>query len=334
MSAMVSVWRPSATLSTLQARARMLDRLRGFFAGRGILEVETPAIVAWPVSEPQLANISCQLAIRPGRPCFLRTSPEYHLKRLLAAGSGDVYEICKVFRDAECGPRHLPEFTMIEWYRRGLSLEQIIAETCELISAVAGTVGCSVPSPHTMEYAQMFLDCVGIDPLEATTAAIAQRTQDLLGDRVGASLIARLGGDREACLDLLMAECIEPMLRTAGLVVIQRYPAAQASLARLDPRDPRRAERFEVFFGGLELANGYRELTDPAEQRRRLGADNAIRRRRGVPEVSGDPLYLAALDAGLPDCCGVALGFDRLVMAALGLSDIREAVSFPVPDPD
>jgi lysyl-tRNA synthetase class 2 len=311
----------------------MLERARSFFVARGVLEVETPALIAWPVSDPQLVNVRCQLAAFPARPLYLHTSPEYHMKRLLAAGSPDIYQISKVFRDGETGRQHLPEFTMVEWYRRGLTLQDIIAETCTLIADVAGAADRAVGEPRVFSYQELLREHAGVDPLAADAGEVSRRTRDLLGDRIDPALGRRLGDDHSAWLDLLMVEIIEPALSGAGLAVICHYPAEQAALARLDPDDPRQAERFEVFLDGTELANGYRELTDAAEQRRRFGTDRETRRARGLPDVTIDPALLAALDTGLPDCCGVALGFDRLVMACLGAAQITEVVSFPVPDP-
>jgi lysyl-tRNA synthetase class 2 len=327
-------WQPTATFATLETRARMLERVRAFFAARSVLEVETPTLVSWPVSEPQLANVSCRLALQPERSRFLRTSPEYHMKRLLAAGSPDIFEIGKAFRDGECGPRHSPEFTMIEWYRHDFTLADMVAETCALIDAAASVVPRRIPAPRRYRYAELYQQHLGLDPLAAATEDIADRARELLGERVTADLAAQIGADRDAWLDLLMVELIEPALQPLGLVVIERYPAAQAALARLDPDDPRVAQRFEVFLDGFELANGYRELADAAEQRRRFANDRMLRQQRHLPERAPDRAFLAALDAGLPDCAGVALGFDRLVMACLGLTRITDAVSFAVPDPD
>jgi lysyl-tRNA synthetase class 2 len=334
MSDEPAAWQPTATIATLRMRAAMLACIRQFFAARDVLEVETPTIVGWPVSEPQLTNVSCRLAGHPGQPFYLRTSPEYHLKRLLAAGAPDVFEIGKVFRDGECGARHLPEFTMVEWYRRGMRLPDIVAETCELVRQAAKAAGAHAPPPRVFRYQQLFETHAGLDPLSASTPQVINTARTLLGERIDAGLARQLSDDREAWLDLLMVECIEPALRPLGLVVVERYPAAQAALARLDPDDPRVAERFEVYLHGVELANGYCELTDAAEQRRRFAADQALRRRRGLAQTARDEHFLAALDAGLPDCSGVALGFDRLLMTGLGLPGITAAVSFPVPDPE
>jgi lysyl-tRNA synthetase class 2 len=334
MTRSAPAWQPTATLATLRTRARMLAQVRTFFAARGVLEVETPTIVSRPVSEPHLANVSCRLALQPERSRFLRTSPEYHMKRLLAAGSPDIFEICKVFRDGEFGPRHSPEFTMIEWYRHDFTMADMVAETCALIDAAASAVPRQVPPPRVYRYAEIYQQQLGLNPLAAATEDIVDRARELLGGRVTADLAAQLAADREAWLDLLMVEIIEPALQALGLVVIERYPAAQAALARLDPDDLRVAERFEVFLDGFELANGYRELSDAAEQRRRFANDRTLRRQRHLPDRAPDAAFLAALDAGLPDCAGVALGVDRLLMACLGLTRITDAMSFAVPDPD
>lgn len=330
----VARWRPSASLDLLRRRAVGLQATRAFFAQRDVMEVETPFIVTRPVSEGQLANVRCSLAARPGRPFFLRTSPEFHMKRLLCAGAPDIFQIGKAFRDGELGALHLPEFTMVEWYRRGLGYDPIIGETCELIAAVASHLGRPTPPARRFGYRELLVQYAGVDPLEADVAAIVDHLASVRPELLTDHLLAGLGGEREAWLDLVMVEFVEPALRSQGLVVIDRYPAAQAALARLDPADPRVAERFEVYLNGLELANGYHELADAGEQRRRFESDNARRRRVALPAAEPDEALLAALGAGLPDCCGVALGFDRLLMACLGVSRIDQVVSFPVPEED
>lgn len=296
------------------------------------MEVETPHLVARPVTEPQLANVPCRLSVQPGAPSYLHTSPEYHMKRLLAAGTGDIYQVCKVFRDGELGSRHLPEFTLVEWYRCNVSLDDLIAETCELITAIGKCIGRRLPAPRRRSYRSVLLEMTGIDPLEAAAAEISERICALLPGRVDTGLARSLGTCRESWLDLAMTEIIEPSLRGQGLVVIDRYPAMQSSLARLDPCAPGYAERFEVYLDGLELANGFHELAEPAEQRQRFEADRARRLELGLPDVTADAALLAALESGLPDCCGVALGFDRLLLACLELANITEVVSFPVPE--
>lgn len=327
-------WRPLASPAMLRHRAGALAAVRVFFAAREVLEVETPTLVAHAVSDPQLANVRCRLGPEPGREQWLHTSPEYHMKRLLAAGAPDIYQLGKVFRDGESGPRHLPEFTLVEWYRRGMDYEVFKAEVCDLVRAVGDTLGRSVPAPRHRRYAELLQEHTGIDVLEAPVTALRARALEQLAEPGDSRLARQLGDDRTAWLDLLVVAVVEPALAGGGLVVVDGFPAAQAALARLDPGDPRVARRFEVYLDGIELANGYHELADVAEQRRRFEADGARRLDLGLPAVAADDSLLAALAAGLPDCCGVALGFDRLLMACLGLRSIREVVAFAAPEGD
>lgn len=327
-------WQPTASLAVLELRARALTAIRSFFAARNVLEVETPLIGDTPVSEPQLANVHCALAVRPGTAHYLHTSPEYHMKRLLAAGAPDIYQLCKVFRDGETGARHLAEFTLLEWYRHGLNFDDIVAETAVLITAVGTALGHPVPPPRRYSYREIFLEIAGLDPFDtALDHIIEQLTADEAAALASPSA-SSLGTRRQAWLDLAMATLVEPALQDRGLVVIDRYPAEQSALARLDPHDPRCALRFEVYLHGLELANGYHELGNAQEQRRRFETDREQRRELALPDVAPDEALLAALACGLPDCCGVALGIDRLLMALLGHRDIAAVVSFPVPPRD
>ena len=316
-------WRPGADLATLRLRARCLALARQFFAARDVLEVETPQLVSAPVSDQHIRNIRCELSGALRGPAWLHTSAEYHMKRLLAAGSPDIYQLCKVFRDGEAGGQHLPEFTMIEWYRRGMELAALAEETCALVREIGGEAGRAIGAAITCSYQQLFVEIAGIDPLAAGVADIARRSRELLPDHGIGDLAPGLGDDRDAWLDLLVVEVIQPALRDRGLVVVDRFPASQAALARLDAGDPRVAERFEVYLDGVELANGYRELTDPAEQRRRTAA--------GEPALPVDEEFIAALEAGLPECSGVAVGFDRVLMACLGRRSIVTTVSFASP---
>jgi lysyl-tRNA synthetase class 2 len=326
-------WRPTAAPDTLRRRAGALAALRDFFAARGVMEIETPLIVNHPASDPQLASVRCALAVRPGEAYWLHTSPEYHMKRALAAGAPDVYQVCKAFRDGEAGPRHLPEFTLVEWYRRGAGYDAFIAETVDLIATVARRLGRELPAPERVAYRDLFLRHAAVDPLATDVDELRAAARERLPGGLDDALAASLGPRRDAWLDLMLVAVVEPALRAAGLVVVDRYPAAQAALARLDPADPRVAERFEVYLDGIELANGFHELADAAEQRRRFAEDRRRRAADGLPDAPPDEALLAALAAGLPDCCGVALGFDRLVMACLGLPDIAAAVSFAPPEP-
>ncbi len=320
-------WQPSASFETLAQRARLLGTARAFFTTRGLLEVETPALVAHAVSDPHLSNIPARLA--DGRRLWLHTSPEYHMKRLLAAGAPDIWQLGKVFRDGEAGRSHEPEFTLIEWYRHDYTLLALASETCELIAALAVTAGRTLAPPVSISYRELFITAVGVDPLTADAATLRNCAHKALGSSLSPELETGLGGDIDAWLDLLMSHAVSTHLASTEVAVVSGYPASQAALARIDPADKRIAERFEVFCAGLEVANGYRELCSAEEQAQRFGTDRARRARLGRPEMVPDPALLAALEAGLPDCAGVALGFDRVLMFLLGLADIRSAISFP-----
>jgi lysyl-tRNA synthetase class 2 len=320
-------WQPSASLDTLAKRARLLDAMRDFFRQRGLLEVETPALVAHAVSDPHLANIPTRLA--DGRRLWLHTSPEYHMKRLLAAGAPDIWQLGKVFRDGEAGRRHEPEFTLLEWYRHDRTLRALAEESCELIAALANVAGRHLAAPVFLSYRELFLAAAGIDPLAADAGQLRGCARRVLGTVLDTGLETRLADDIDAWLDLLMSHAVSAHLADTDVAVVSGYPASQAALARIDPADHRIAERFEIFCSGLEVANGYRELRDAGEQARRFSRDRAARARLGRPDSVPDPALLAALEAGLPDCAGVALGFDRLLMFLLGLPDIRSGISFP-----
>lgn len=324
-------WRPAASLRLMRQRAGALAVARQFFSDRDVLEVETPLIVRDPVSDPQLSNVRCRLSVAPGQDLFLHTSPEYHMKRLLAAGAPDMFQICKVFRDGEQGDRHLPEFTLVEWYRRDMAYEAFIAECCDFVGSIAASLGRTAGGPRRGSYQSWFEMAAGIDPLTAGLDTIRQRAHELLPGQLAGDLANNLGEDRSSWLDLILVSVVEPALRPLGLVVMDRYPAEQAALARLDDGDPRVARRFEIYLDGLELANGYHELADAGEQQRRFAEDRTRRLARGLPDIGPDAALLAALRHGLPDCCGIALGFDRLLMASLGLDSIGEAVSFTTP---
>lgn len=325
-------WRPTASLETLRLRAQLLAAARNFFAHRDILEVETPALVRHGVTDRHLQNMHCRSGTDPSQARYLHTSPEYHMKRLLASGSPDIYQICKVFRDAESGRRHHPEFSMIEWYRIGFTLDEMITDTCALIVALARTIGSDARDVSgdvcQYSYQQVFENATGLDPISATASKLRQLARQRLRSEIDERLLSELGNDVAVLQDLLMTHLVIPALDRQGLVVIHHYPATQAALARIDPADDRVAERFEIFHDGMELANGYRELTDSREQQRRLAADLLYRQQAGLPDMEPDPALLAALDHGLPECSGVAVGFDRLLMSFSRLSTIQETISF------
>lgn len=323
-------WRPGASRALLEQRAALLARTREFFAARGVLEVDTPILVNAPVSEVHIVSASVQLArdappasgaAQPAAhpPLYLHTSPEYAMKRLLAAGSGDIYQVCHVVRGAESGRLHNPEFTLIEWYRVGFSVAALMDEVEALVRLLLGPAAAQ-RAPERISYRDAFLRELGLDPLSAPDEALEQAARPLgfVGD----------GADRDAWLELLMGALVGPRLGRNALTFIHGYPASQAALARLDPHDPRTARRFELYCDGIELANGFHELAAASEQRARFERDNAERRRLGFPPSRLDERLLAALESGLPDCAGVALGFDRTLMLATGASHIDEVLAF------
>jgi elongation factor P--(R)-beta-lysine ligase len=332
-------WRPAISRERLSARAALLARARAFFAARAVLEVDTPLVVNAAVSDVHIHAARVELASVPGagRACrrlYLHTSPEYAMKRLLAAGSGDIYQICHVVRGTENGRLHNPEFTLIEWYRLGFSLTELMDEVESLVRMLLGAAAAARASER-LSYREAFLREAGLDPLTATAADLERVARPLAysgaapgGLHAPADAPAT---DRDEWLELLMGMLVGPRLGRGALTFVHRYPASQAALARLDPADPHVALRFELYCDGIELANGFHELAAAGEQRARFAHDSAERRRRGLPPVEPDERLLAALEAGLPDCAGVALGFDRILMLSSGASHIEEVLPFPTP---
>lgn len=319
-------WAPAATLENLRLRARLTARIRRFFAQRGVLEVETPMLSAAAASAPHLDSFGVDYhgpqAPVSGR-LYLHTSPEFPMKRLLAAGSGSIYQLCRVFRDGEAGARHNPEFTLLEWYRVGYALPQLIDEVEALLRGVLAGIR-ELPPAECCTYRELFRRYAQLDGLTATVAEL-HACLEAHGHRAPAGMDA---ADIDAWRDLVLTHVIEP--RLTGLVFVDDYPASQASLARIRAGEPPVAERFECYLDGIELANGFHELADAGEQRRRFEQDNAARVQAGGSAMPLDEGLLAALQAGLPDCCGVALGFDRLMMAAAGAARIDAVLAFPI----
>lgn len=313
-------WQPDAAMGNLRLRAELLARVRGFFADREVLEVETPLMCQAAGTDPHLDALSLELA--PGDWRYLQTSPEFAMKRLLAAGSGPIYQLCKAFRRDETGQRHNPEFTMLEWYRPGFDDSRLMDEVAALMAAClpASLLAPDATIPR-ITYRDLFRQHLALDPFVASDADLlaCARQQTEFGD---------MALSRDDSLNLLMSIVIEPQLRQPLFVV--EFPASQAALAQIthDHDGAAIARRFELFAQGMELANGYLELTDSAEQARRFDADNRQRISAGLPARGVDARLLAALDHGLPDCAGVALGFDRLVMLAAGAGQISEVISF------
>ncbi|KAA6185648.1 EF-P lysine aminoacylase GenX [Thiohalocapsa marina] len=320
---MADYWRPSAALAVLSRRARMFAAIRALFADRGVLEVETPVLSRHATTDPALASLRLATADpAPTSGLYLQTSPEFPMKRLLAAGCGPIYQICKVFRDDERGRRHHPEFTLLEWYRPGFTLQALMLEVADVVRTALQRPELEV---EFVRYRDLFRGALQVDPWEATPEAL--RAVALAVPVPGSE---HLQLDRDGWLDLLMSQCLEPGLGRERLTFVHDYPPSQAALARLRQDEVPVAERFELYLQGMELANGFHELSDAAEQRRRFEQDLATRRERGQPEVPMDVELLAALAAGLPDSAGVALGLDRLLMLAVGAGHIDEVMAFPV----
>jgi len=339
-------WRPTASREVLRLRARLLERVRSFFAERSVLEVETPLLSAATATDPNLHSLSASApllsaergaALPRTAPLFLQTSPEHAMKRLLAAGLGPLYQLGRAFRDGEAGRLHNPEFTMLEWYRPGFDHHRLMDEVEELIRAVLGDERVDAAPFERSTYREAFRRHAAVDPLTDPVERLAEAAAEAVGD---GSRVPDLGDDRDAWLDLLMVSAVQRRLgsgpdRDSGRrrpTLLYDFPASQAALARVRsvPGEPPVAERFELFIDGMEIANGFHELADAAEQRRRFEHDLVLRQARGLPEVPIDERLLAALEAGLPDCAGVALGFDRLVMVAAEASDIAEVIAFPI----
>ena len=310
-------WRPAADIGRLRARAELLATIRRFFHGRDFLEVETPLLCQAGITDPAVEPLRVDRGRSVSAPRYLQTSPEYALKRLLAAGSGPIFQVARAFRDGEAGSRHNPEFTLLEWYRPEFDHHQLMAETADLVRECLGT-----SEQEKCSYRDLFREILDIDPFTASLEALEAAARQHLD-------LGGMSGDRDLWLDLLMSHLIEPQLKTRGLCFVYDYPASQAALARIVASDDVLVgQRFELYVEGVELANGYCELTDPAEQRARFERDNARRREHGLPEHPLDEALLAAMAHGLPPCSGVALGVDRLLMLATSATDIRQVLAF------
>jgi lysyl-tRNA synthetase class 2 len=308
-------WRPGASRQALEARARLLARIRGFFAERGVLEVETPILSRSGNSDPNIRSIATDEPLRR----YLRTSPEYAMKRLLAAGLGDIYELGRVFRAGEAGRHHNPEFTLAEWYRLGMGYRDLADEVVDLVR-YCGEGAFDGWRTQRIPYRDLFREGLGLDPFHCSEAELAA-CADERGIRAGPL-------EHLEWLDLLLADVLQPALPGECITVLCDFPPEQAALARIRPGDTPVAERFEVFLNQTELANGYQELTDADEQQRRFERENRLREVRGEETAPLAAPLLAALRHGLPECSGVALGVDRLLMAVLKLDRMEAVLAF------
>lgn len=308
-------WQPGASRHAMEARAALLAAIRAFFSSRGVLEVETPVLGRCGNVDPNINNLRTD-GIHPR---YLRTSPEYAMKRLLAAGHRDIYELGRVFRAGETGRHHNPEFTMLEWYRTEMPYLELATEVVELVRTCGDGAFDGWPV-NRVSYRQLFLQHTGLDPLLCSEADL----EDCAAER---GILAGVL-DASEWLDLLMASVVQPALPGESFTILCDYPPEQAALSRIRREDPPVAERFEVFLGQSELANGYQELTDPGEQLQRFERENRQREARGEETVPIDRALIDALRSGMPECSGVALGVDRLLMAILKLDDIDSVLAF------
>ncbi|OCH30641.1 elongation factor P lysine(34) lysyltransferase [Aliivibrio fischeri] len=315
-------WMPSASIEQLQQRADILTAIRSFFSERKVMEVDTPAMSHATVTDVHLHTFQTDFigpGYADGTHLYFMTSPEFHMKRLLAAGSGCIYQINKAFRNEEAGRYHNPEFTMLEWYRLGFDHHDLMDEMNELLTLV---LKCD--NAERMTYQEAFIQVLGVCPLEASMDELRAVAAPL-----GLSDIADIEEDRDTLLQLLFSMGVEVKIGQDVPAFVYDFPASQAALAKINPSDPRVAERFEVYFKGIELANGFHELDNAKEQLMRFEEDNAKRKSMGLTEQPIDYHLIAALEAGLPNCSGVALGIDRLIMLAMGEKHIDQVTAFP-----
>lgn len=312
-------WQPAAPLNNQELRAELYSEVRQFFAKRGVLEVETPLLSQHTVTDIHLRSFqTTYYNENEKRHYYLQTSPEYAMKRLLAAGSGPIYQICKAFRNGEIGSQHNPEFTLLEWYRPGFNYHDLMDEIDALLQA-------TIQSKKTVRktYEQLFLDNLSISPFQLSLPELHE-----LGKKFSLQNVSSYN-DRDILLQFLFAHVIEPTLGFSQPLFVHDFPASQAALAKIDPQDPNVALRFEVYIEGLECANGFEELVDTREQRRRFEQDNFKRKTIGLPKIAIDQRFLAALETGLPSCSGVALGLDRLLMIKAKTKRIDDVIGFP-----
>lgn len=312
-------WQPTANIEALKKRAQITQQIREFFAERQVLEVDTPLMCHTSIPDPNIHSIPAlyQAYGEDGTQMYyLQTSPEFAMKRLLVAGIGSIYQICKAFRNGDYGRFHNPEFTMLEWYRIGFNMQQLMQEVDELLQLILKTKPAEM-----VTYQELFLQTLGVDPLNTSIENLKK-----IAEKHDVHMVGEL--DLDGWLQCLMSHAIEPKLGFDKPVMISHFPASQAALARVDENDPKVAHRFEVYVQGLELANGFYELSDAEEQRSRFQENLRQREKMQLPLLPLDEKFLTALEKGFPDCSGVALGVDRLIMLALNANAIREVLAF------
>ena len=318
-------WKPACDIELLRLRANVLSAIRAFFEQRSVLEVETPLLCHATGTDPQLDFFSSYYHSAPNdKEMFLQTSPEFAMKRLLAAGSGSIFQICKAFRNGESGRFHNPEFSILEWYRVGFSLEQLMDEVAELlVQLMPGH--CRLEPVHRFSYSELFEQITGLNPLLFCQESYAHyASENAMSDAI---LICE--NDHAMWLDLLFSYKVQAVLADQQISIVYGYPAVQSSLARINQHNPLIADRFEVFINGVEIGNGFFELSDAQEQEQRFDQEISARSTKGLPAVEKDNLFLAALQAGLPDCSGIALGLDRLLMVIANAGTLKDVMAFP-----
>lgn len=323
-----SRWEPACSIRAMADRAKLNANIRRFFAERQVMEVETPLLGSCTVTDPALHAFKTSFHLpgqRIGQPLFLQTSPEFAMKRLLAAGSGSIYQICKAFRNEESGRHHNPEFTLLEWYRKGFTLDDLISEVESLVAEIKPEDFALHP-PERLSYVEAFSAHLGIHPLDATLDELAE----IAVARNIPEATALCGGDRSIWLDLLFSYFVQPFLGQGRLTSVYHYPAFMPSLAHTCPDDESFVERVEIFLSGMELGNGFHELTNAGEQSARFQRDRQQRKAQGLPMPDMDERLLAALRHGLPDCSGMAIGLDRLLMAFTRRQSLPEVLAFPL----
>lgn len=320
----MSDWQPSATIETLKHRAEMMKQIRHFFSQRDVLEVETPLLSNGTITDVHLDAFSCQFhhhSTNAESSLYLQTSPEYAMKRLLCAGSGAIFQICKSFRNETPGRFHNPEFTMLEWYRPGFTDRELMSELDQLIQTIL-----SCKPAQRLSYQQAFIQHLDLDPLQANVEQVRSLVLTFSQDEW---LLEET--NKDTLLQWLFSMKIEPQLGDENTpCFVYDFPASQAALAKINQKDNRVAHRFELYFRGVELANGFYELQDPIEQALRFKVDNANRELLNLPVKPIDKYLLSALESGLPDCAGVALGLDRVFMLQQNLPHIEQAISFNI----
>lgn len=317
-------WQPSCSLELIQLRAKLLHEIRTYFYVNNVLEVETPLLCHSVGTDPYLEYFTSHYSI-PSRDYYLQSSPEFAMKRLLAANTGSIYQITKAFRNGESGRYHNPEFTLLEWYRTGFDLQQLMDDVESLLTPLL-TVGCCSGKAERITYVDVFKNYTGLNALQFD-AAEYQACADKLGFPEATQLCAL---DHAAWLDFLFSHVVQQHLGVARLCMVFDYPACLPSLARLKLNDTRVVERVELFIDGVELGNGFFELTDVNEQIRRFDQDIMHRKNNGAVKIDKDERFLAALHSGLPDCSGIAIGIDRLLMIISQKSAIDEVLAFPI----